>query len=378
MTSSLPQFNTHGVNGVQTLHFAPYTPGQLLEILQTRLKSLFDGDDEEKTISTDAKKFLPLPTLTLLTKKIAAQTGDVRSLFEVLRGAIDLASIAASIPTTPDANPLNTPAPVVSPANILAALKAHTPSSAPTRSALPSSTTSPSALRPTGGNSEIVMKVRNLGLQAHLVLLAVLLASKRLEAGLPLSSTSSVTASPSKSVSRSPMKRTPSSNSTLTNSSGSSGAAGIDTTVLHAYYFSVLTRASNEVFTPVSRSEFGDVVGMLEVVGLASLSSSLSSVGASGGAKRTFGRSASFGGVGKSKGIGGQEVKIAAGVRSDEVLRGLGIEDGTEAKDVRQEEIRAIWQRERAKLSKDVKTLESRKGKCAGKTGDMFVDAMED
>lgn len=151
-------------------------------------------------------------------------------------------------------------------------------------------------------------------------------------------------------------------------------------TVLHAYYSTVLTRATNEVFTPVSRSEFGDVVGMLEVVGLTSISSSLTSSTGSSPSKRAFGRSASFGGITKGKGMGGQDVKIAAGVRADEVLRGLGIDEvqAAEAKDIREEEVRAIWERERSRLGRDVKAMETAKGKGKMTKGETFEDAMED
>ena len=371
LTSSLSQFKVNGITGVRTLHFAPYEPGQLLDILQTRLKPLFEG---EETTSVDAKKFLPLPTMSLLTKKIAAQTGDVRSLFEVLRCAIDFA-VSSSFTSSEESNPLNIPSPVVTPAFILSALKAHIPSSVPART---SSAASSTPLR-TSGNSEIISKVQNLNIQARLALLSILLASKRLEAGLLLSSVSSANASPSKSVSRSPIKRTVNSNSMLYSSNTSLGASGIETGALHAYYSTILTRTTNEVFTPISRSEFGDVVGMLEVVGLATLSSSLSSSTGSSPRKRTFGRSASFGGIAKGKGIGDQNVKIAGGVRADEVLRGLGIGEvqAIEAKDIREEEVRAIWERELWRLGRDVKTLEI-KGKGKMNKGETFEDAMED
>jgi cell division control protein 6 len=218
-----------------------------------------------------------------------------------------------------------------------------------------------------GANSETATKVRNLGLQAQLALLSILLASKRLEAGLFLSGSPSSTSPKPKS----PIKRTSSaSSSTLSNTSGT----GIETTTLHTYYTTVLTRASNEVFTPVSRSEFADVVGMLEVVGLACLSSAMSASPVKG--KRTFGRSASFGGAGGGKGVSGGEVKIAEGVRVDEVLRGLGV-GSEEQKDIRAEEICAIWEKEKARLGKDVRAFEAKQSRVKG--GEVvFGDAMED
>ena len=72
----------------------------------------------------------------------------------------------------------------------------------------------------------------------------------------------------------------------------------------------------------MSRSEFADLLGVLEGVGLISLSSSLAlaSGSSAGRGKKAFGRSASFGaGLGKN-GAG----KLVEGVWADEILRGLG------------------------------------------------------
>jgi hypothetical protein len=51
-------------SNVQTIRFAPYTPIQLLqEILQSQLTTL----SQDENLATDVKKFLPNPTLMLLT-----------------------------------------------------------------------------------------------------------------------------------------------------------------------------------------------------------------------------------------------------------------------------------------------------------------------
>ncbi|KAF8483092.1 hypothetical protein F5888DRAFT_1868261 [Russula emetica] len=103
------------VTGVSTLHFRPYDTQQLLSILQSHLKSLTSL--ESPTSEAVFQQFLPVSTLTLLSRNIAAHTGDVRSLFEVLRGAIDLAV------TQPPSSDKDTP--LVTPVHILAALKSH-------------------------------------------------------------------------------------------------------------------------------------------------------------------------------------------------------------------------------------------------------------
>ncbi|KAJ6476050.1 P-loop containing nucleoside triphosphate hydrolase protein [Mycena vitilis] len=357
-------------SSVRTLHFAPYTPAQLLQILQSRLAPLYvselsDDAENSESASQAAKKFLSLPALNLLTKKIAALTGDVRSLFEVLRGAIDLAVASPSSSPSPtpshvEENPLNpTTKSAVAPSHILAALKAYSPSSAPAPRA------AGGAPSPAATNSEIVTKIRSLGLHARLVLLALLLASKRLEAGLPLSSTSN---------SSSPVKR---------------GAAAptsvfgvVDPAQLHAFYIAILSRSGDGVFSPVSRSEFGDLVGMLEGVGLVVCSSgtslpSATSTSLGGKGKRAFGRSASFG-FGANRGGGGAaDVRLAPAVRTEEVLRGLGIGAAEAAdEDVAAEEVNAIWVKENGKLARDTTARDNKAKKEKATAG--FDDAMED
>jgi cell division control protein 6 len=138
------------------------------------------------------------------------------------------------------------------------------------------------------------------------------------------------------------------------------------------------------VFESVSRSEFGDLVGVLEGVGLVSLAGG-TEASASGGARRAFGRSASFGGgagfggTGKGKGKGAGELRLAKGVRGEEVLRGMGVSsDASNTNgDVRAEEVRSIWEREKARLGRDVKTLEREIGKSSA-GADAFDGAAED
>ncbi|KAJ7495965.1 P-loop containing nucleoside triphosphate hydrolase protein [Mycena galericulata] len=355
---------------VRTLHFAPYTPAQLLQILQSRLAPLYTSESTEDTegaasASQEANKFLSPPALNLLTKKIAALTGDVRNLFEVLRGAIDLAIASSSTPSpTPagaEENPLNpTVKSAVTPSRILAALKAYTPASAPapyTVGVAPS---------PAATNSEIVTKVRSLGLHARLALLALLLAAKRLDVGLPLSSTSG---------SASPVKRSAS-------SLFASTFGVVDPTQLHAFYIAILSRSADGVFSPVSRSEFGDLLGMLEGVGLVLCASPVTISAATstslGKGKRAFGRSASFG-FGANRGGGGAgDVQLAPAVRTEEVLRGLGVGVGEVAADddVAAEELNAIWVKENGKVARD-KTARDNKAKKDKVTAG-FDDAMED
>ncbi|KAG2339776.1 P-loop containing nucleoside triphosphate hydrolase protein [Suillus weaverae] len=350
LTSSLAQLSTREASSALTLHFSAYSSQQLLQVLQARLSPLYDNLEYPEAIE-QAKKFLPASTLSLLAKKIASQTGDVRALFEVLRGAIDLAVMGSKVPDA-DANPLITPPLIVKPDHILAALKAYLPSTGGGRSS--------SSLTPSPTSNETVSKVRNLGLQVRLALLCMLLASKRMEA------TSSLSASTTSTPTKSPVKRA---GSTL-----SQRTAGLDVAQLHAYYSTVLTRADNDIFTPVSRSEFSDLIGMLETIGLvASRSARMATASPSKTGRRALGRAASFGGIAKGA-AAGQDIKLAETIRADEVLRGLGVTDRSAASDVREEEVWAIWARECGRIAR-----ESKVKPAAGMGGDKpFDEAFED
>lgn len=335
-SSSSSTLSVESMKDVKTIHFAPYTPKQLLEILMSRLTPLSEASAEAEH---RAKAFLPSQTLSLLTKKIAAQTGDVRAVFEVLRGAIDLA-VAAT--TTSDV--LDAPPPVVTPSHILIALKAHASANVASPSIKPSMA---SISTRKISDSETVTKVQELGLHSRLALLSMMLARKRLEAGLPLSASTSVTAT------RTPVKRSTSVNTLAT----SNKANALDANCLHAFYSTILTRGEGSPFVPVSRSEFGDLLGVLETVGLLMLSSgSISPSSPSKGGKRGLSRSTSFNLHASNAAT--QDVRFVEGTRLEEIARGLGISDAQTdaATNIREEEVRAIWHRECSRISKDAKT----------------------
>jgi cell division control protein 6 len=321
LTSSASALSVDGVTGVSTLHFSPYDPEQLLSILQSRLKPL--ASLESPTPEAVVQRFLPVPTLSLLSRKIAAQTGDVRSLFEVLRGAIDLAV------TQPPASEKDTPP--VTPSHILAALKAYAPASK-----VPPA---PSPALPSKGctNSETVNKVRNLGLHARLALLALLVACRRAEASLSLLS------HPQASPPRSPIKRSNSSPTPVP-----ATQANIDMSQLHAFYGAILARGKSGTFTPVSRSEFGDLAGVLETIGLVSLSASSQT-----GRKLSRTTSSNRSMKGLSSAQQNRSVTFVEGIRPDEVLRGLGID--AEKKDICEEEVEGIWKRELSRIRKEAR-----------------------
>ncbi|KAG8213812.1 P-loop containing nucleoside triphosphate hydrolase protein [Butyriboletus roseoflavus] len=307
---------------VLTLHFGAYTASQLLEVLQARLLPLSDADNSEQL-----KTFLPLGPLTLLSKKVASQTGDVRTLFEVLRGAIDL---AISSSTSALENPMEAPVPPITPNHILAALKAYLPST--NNSSIPHAVIK-------SGDSETAVKVRSLGLQSRLVLLAIVLASKRRDAALPFSPISN-----SHSHLKTPTKR----------SHSASKLRNLELPQLYTYYVTILERSENGIFAPVSRSEFSDLVSVLETSGIVSSSVPCSTIlSPSKSGRCGVGRTSSF--RSPSKGVAScQEIKLVDSLRLEEVLRGLGLDAASTSTDPREEEARAIWTRENRRTTKDM------------------------
>lgn len=334
-SSSATSASIEALAGVQTMHFSPYTPAQLQEIVQGRLMPL-----KESATSESLDEFLPPATLMLLTKKVAALTGDVRAVFEVLRGAIGIAIKSSTVDSSSaGANPLELSTPPVTPAHILSALKAYNPASN-----IKAAAGSPVVTKK-ASDSEAIVKVRELGLQARLVLLSMVLARRRLDTGLSIGNTSSPSQS---SVPRTPSKRSH-------NMADVSGSA-VDASQLHGYYKTILGRSDSGVFNPVSRSEFGDLLGMLETVGLLELSSATSlPTTPSKSGKRGLARSVSFGAARIVGPASTQEVKFVEGVRIDEVCRGLGIHDNgaaAAASDLMEEEVRGIYEKERVRIAR--------------------------
>ena len=274
-------------------------------VLTTRLASL--------PPNSNSAKLFPGPTLAILTLKIASQTGDIRTLFSVARRALDIA-VAGAVPSS---------AITVTPAHVLAALKA--------------SNANINASQTKSGGAETVTRVRNLGLHARFALAALLLASKRVAAGLLLTGSG-----PSASFGK--LKENAHSPSAPVIGRDAATPV-IDVTALHGFYVAILSRAADAVFRSVGRTEFGDLVNLMEGNGLVTLAPG-----------RGFGSKAR--GAAKSKGT--QVVCVASGVREEELVRGLvgsGVVMNAEGVDVnvKEEEVKHVWEREVAKIGKEIK-----------------------
>lgn len=277
LSTSTPSNNPKPTPSLATLNFAPYTAPEIQAILSTRL--------------AESSKLIMTPALSLLAKKVSSQTGDIRFAMEVLRRALEHA----------EKDKKGQGNGVVGMKHVLDALRAKE--------------TSASA----AGNGMVAV-VRGLGLHARLVLVAILVASRRVKRALPLLSTHSA--------------------SVLVKSS----AATMSPSALHTLYTHLLTHSATEggMFTPVSRNEFTDILGLLETMGLVSLTASPSALLFSPSKRGR--RPASEG-----------SVALADGAREDDVVKGLTTVDASGAAGIKEEEVRRIWERESARVEKEAK-----------------------
>lgn len=193
-----------------TLHFSPYTADEMSAIIRVRLAPLME----------EGIMVIQPTALTLVCKKVATQTGDLRACLSLLCQALAMVEKVAQEKESP--SPILIP---VGMSDVIKASKATT------------------AMAPTVG-----IKVKDLNVQSRLVLLTFLIASRRLTSGLTLLPSSS------------PRKET----FTPTKQ------ASITLVALHALYESTLA-APGGVFSAVTWSEFIDVLGVLEVQGLLSV-----------------------------------------------------------------------------------------------------------
>jgi cell division control protein 6 len=136
-------------------------------------------------------------------------------------------------------------------------------------------------------------------------------------------------------------------------------------TALHAFYCTILGRSTAGAFSPVERNEFGDLVMLLEGSGLVSVVGANMSTGAGRKPKMIQGQ--------------GQKVGLAGGTVEAEVIRGLAGSEGSgpdsENGAVGEGEVKAVWEREIAKIARDMGTRER---EVRGRRKGEFEGAQED
>ncbi|KAG9078442.1 AAA ATPase [Ceratobasidium sp. UAMH 11750] len=342
-----------------TLDMPAYTAEDIIKIVQGRLApltSLSKPDTLATTppSSTGSPLVIAPTALTFLAKKIAAQTGDLRAALDAVRRTIELAEreVNPFAPTTPS--------------------KAAGPSIGPTNSTgIATMKHVLDALRGRDGlaGGQAVGNARGLGMQARLVLVSILVARRRAAAGLvllPVKSVNSLTRTTGKVAPRTPSKT---GRATLQGSPTKRSRAGesemYEVSVLHAAYSAILT--SDGAFPPVSRSEFQDLLGVLETGGLISV------IGTTAGTTPSRGTPSRR----KNPAAGGEPlVGLAEGVREEDILRGLGSAGAGGTAGVKEEEAMALWERELKRSRRDVERVKraaEREREAA--TVDGFADA---
>lgn len=89
------------------LPFLPYTPAQIATVITTRLRSLLPDDT---TVTKDFVPFLHPAAVQLCARKVASQSGDLRKAFDLVRRTIELiereAKQKASATNSPSKAPL--------------------------------------------------------------------------------------------------------------------------------------------------------------------------------------------------------------------------------------------------------------------------------
>ncbi|KAF2433405.1 cell division control protein Cdc6 [Tothia fuscella] len=110
----LPRLKSRGLRP-QLQPFMPYTPAQIAEVVNSKLKSLLPSDT---TASADFVPFIHPMAVTFASKKVAAQTGDLRKVFAICLRAIDLIESetrATLSKSTSELTPSPTPSPSKTP-----------------------------------------------------------------------------------------------------------------------------------------------------------------------------------------------------------------------------------------------------------------------
>ena len=319
---------------VSTLHFAPYDREQMTAISKAKLQALLDTP----TLAP-AKPFITQGIIALASAKVAAVTGDVRALVSLLVRTFDIAERRCA--KNPDTTLSVLPPDVIEAVKsiqLVAAAKPSRAASAPMPAASATPSTTVTAAPPAAPKTK-TGPTAGLALQPKLALLGLMLAKRRLAAGLSLGIMGTGTSafvdpfSTLGSPKKSPIKGKVGSGRPKSPTKPKPTNDAIDASALHAFYALVLERSSS--LSPVSRTEFADVLAVLEACGAVSMSSSGS---------RAFGRTSSFSGSAFGFGASaGGPLDVPDGVRSDDLF-GEGVEGGL---------VQSVWHKETARIVRE-------------------------
>lgn len=270
----LPRLKAHNLRP-QLLPFLPYRGPEVASVLSSRARSLLPPDT---TASSDFTPLIVPAAVQLISKKVAAQTGDVRKALDITQRAIDLVEnetrsrLQSSSQTSPARQPLGENNNLSSPAS--------TPTKAPLASLV--DLTAETAPRATLGHVvKVTSAVFNTGTRSRLQALnlqqkAVLCSLVALESRNKPSSFGNATSAADNTIGLTNDLPTPAStpNKKVRKSTMSTPKKGRDSeaptlrTLCGAY--TTLCRREN-LLGNLSATEVGDVVGSLETASLVRL-----------------------------------------------------------------------------------------------------------
>lgn len=278
--SNAHTLTTKPTTSIVTFHFKPYTAVEMNEIVGSRLDTL--------PLPSGIKSLIAPTALKFACTKISGQTGDLRSCFALIREAIELAEKDHLKKTLAQEGDEEVPVVTIAMSHVLGAIKA-------------------AASKASGAASV----VRQLNLQARLVLLSLLLAIRRLNASL------SLTSAPKAGKQNAKSKAT----ETLS----------VDS--LYNFYTTLL-KGNDAGFQALSRNEFTDVLVLLETQGLAQCGLS---------ATPSKGR----------KNDKSQAVSIPPNSREEEMVKGLTVPEDGKEEGPKEREIRSVWSKETLKIRRE-------------------------
>lgn len=286
----------------QLLPFLPYTAPQIGSVITTRLKTLIPADG---STAPDYVPFIHPAASQLCSKKVASQTGDLRKAFDIICRALDLVesetkkkhqdalteqSLQLSPSKTPlvenmnlSSSPLTRPTSTkpLPPPTLAASLATLTPTTAPRITIAHIARISAS----TFGNGT-TQRLQALNLQQKAALCALCALEKKNKSRHSSSHTHNIFATPSKNA--------------------NANAAPTVRALFETY--SALCRR-DDVLHPLTGTEFRDVLGSLETLGLVEgvegRSGSFVAVGMGTPSKR--GRGGMSGGMGIGIGMGDEK-----------------------------------------------------------------------
>ncbi|KAK6903634.1 hypothetical protein I203_107139 [Kwoniella mangroviensis CBS 8507] len=334
------------------LPFKAYNAGEMAPIVSSRIAAA------TATMSHDGQAIKIDPTaITLLTKKVEAQNGDLRMCLGVLCSAITLAENEwlkkkSNQALADGGEKKEIPMTKIAVTHILKALTSYTQQLKSAAGSTSSST-----------GSATSKKIRSVQIQGKMVLVSLLVYLTRVKYGLngcPSISTSNGQITP-------PL--TPSKSSS--NLNGELTVQNLYTTYCH------LLSHDHSPFPPSPESDYRDLLSNLETLGLVSIVGGGSGLGSIGLSRSSSGGSGSStrSKCSSSSGGGG---KIELCVKEEELKDGLGLgsvsgSTKVQNKGIAEEEVNKIWEREEGRLKRMKEKERARLAGLADGTSEQYI-----